>query len=133
MKLTEFKKLIREEIRKVISEGPSNPGAGSKLSVSSITAGNYVIMDLAINDQQGKWTDLLLSNLKSKPIVKFSVKEGELDSGYKGLFVDLILQGNVSYKLFFDNDEFSSDIPTIKSMATKPNAAKLTKIIKSWM
>jgi len=133
MKLTEFKKLIREEVRKVISEAEVNPYAGQTLTDSSITYDDYVIMDLAISEYHGKFVNLLIKNLKDNKITKCTVKAGKLDSGYKGLYVDVTLQDGVKYKLFFDSEEFASDVTAIKAMSTNPDGKKLIQILKKYL
>jgi hypothetical protein len=132
MKTQEFRKLIREEVRKVLKEAAVNPYADQTLTGASITYDDYIIMDQAIGEFHGKFVTLLIKNLKDNKITKCTVKPGELDSGYKGLYVDLTLQNGVKYKLFFDSEEFAADVTTIKGMSTKPDNMKLTQILNKY-
>ena len=133
MKLSQFKTLIREEVRKVISEAEVNPYADRTVSDSSITHDDYIIMDLAITEYHGKFVNLLIKNLKDNKITKCTVKAGVLDSGYKGLNVNLTLQDDVKYKLFFDSAEFAPDVAAIKAMSTNPDGKKLIQILKKYL
>lgn len=133
MKASEFRKLIREEIRKVISEATVNPYADRTVSSSSITHDDYIIMDLAITEYHGKFVNLLIKNLKNNKITKCTVKAGELDSGYQGLYVNLTLQDGVKYKLFFDSEQFASDVAAIKAMSANPDNKKLIQILNKYL
>lgn len=133
MKITEFRKLIREEVRKTLSEAEVNPYADRTVSISSITYDDYIIMDSAITEYHGKFVNLLIKNLKDNKIAKCTVKAGKLDSGYKGLYVNLTLQDGVKYKLFFDSEQFAPDVAAIKAMSANPDNKKLIQILKKYL
>jgi hypothetical protein len=128
MKLTEFRKLIREEIQKVLKEEKLERAVYYGLSDDTKTYDDFIILDMIVGmDGFNK----MLRVLKSQKVTSCTVKPGSLDSGYKGFNVVVTLESGNQIKLFIDQQEFSGTdlVKVVKSMTTKPDGKLLASAI----
>jgi len=128
MKIAEFRKLIREEVRKVLKEATLEKSVYNGLTDSNITPDNFIILDM-IPGMDG--FNKMLRVLKSQKVTSCTVKPGSLDSGYKGFNVVVTLESGNQIKLFIDQQEFSGTdlVKVVKSMTTKPDGKLLASAI----
>jgi hypothetical protein len=140
MKVTEFRKLIREEIQKVLKEEkkvqqaprPLERAVYYGLSDDTKTYDDFIILDM-IPGQVG--FDKMIKALNKLKVVSCTVKPGSIDSGYKGYNVVVNLESGNQIKLFIDKDEFSGTnlLKVVKSMTTKPDGKLLASAIQAAM
>jgi hypothetical protein len=128
MKISEFRKLIREEVRKVLKEETLEKSVYNGLTDSNIPPNNFIILDM-IPGMDG--FNKMLRVLKSQKVTSCTVKPGSLDSGYKGFNVVVTLESGNQIKLFIDQQEFSGTdlVKVVKSMTTKPDGKLLASAI----
>jgi len=132
MKVTEFRKLIREEIQKVLKEEKLERAVYYGLSDDTKTYDDFIILDM-IPGQVG--FDKMIKALNKLKVVSCTVKPGSIDSGYKGYNVVVNLESGNQIKLFIDKDEFSGTnlLKVVKSMTTKPDGKLLASAIQAAM
>jgi hypothetical protein len=130
MKTSEFRKLIREEIQKVLKEEKLERSIYYTLSDDTKTYDDFIILDM-IPGQDG--FDNMIKVLNKQKVVSCTVKSGSIDSGYKGYNVVVTLESGNQIKLFIDKDDFSGTdlVKVVKSMTTKPDGKLLASAIKA--
>ena len=130
MKALELRKLIREEVKKVLKEARLEQSIYNGLTDSNITPDDFIILDM-IPGMDG--FNKMLRVLKSQKVVSCAVKPGSLDSGYKGFNVIVTLESGNQIKLFIDKDEFSGTdlLKVVKGMTAKPDGKLLAAAIES--
>ena len=130
VKKLELKKLIREEIRKILKEGKLEKSIYRHVNISDMTADDFIILDMILGTNA---YDMIINLLKSQKVTSCTVKPGSLDSGYSGFNVVITLASGNEIKLFVDKDEFSgtSLLKALKSMTVKPDGKLLASAMEA--